>query len=69
MSEKRLDRGKLFKKLHQIQKRLFRSKQNPGHHTELEDMFLEIREKQLLEKIKGKSIKNGYEQEGLYKER
>ena len=69
MSEKRLDRGKLFKKLHQIQKRLFRSKQNPGHHTDSEDMLLEIREKQLLEKIKGKSIKKGYEQEGLYKER
>ena len=52
MSSKRKDRGKLYHKLHQIQKRLFRSKENPGHHTDSEDVLLKSREKRLLEKIK-----------------
>ena len=34
MSEKKVDLGKWFKKLHQLQKRLFRMKQNEGHSSE-----------------------------------
>lgn len=52
MSEKKADRGKLFQKLHKLQKRLFRSKQNPGHHTAQEDKILEAREFKLIKKIK-----------------
>lgn len=57
MSEKRANRGKLFEKLHKLQKRLFRSHSNPGHHTALEDKILESREHRLIEKIKGKNGK------------
>ena len=57
MSEKKADKGKLFKKLHQLQKRLFRSKSNEGHHTQLEDKIIESKEKHLIEKIKGKNKK------------
>ena len=34
MSEKKVDLGKWFKKLHQLQKRLFRMEQNEGHSSE-----------------------------------
>lgn len=57
MSEKRANKGKWFEKLHKLQKRLFRSKNNPGHHTVLEDKILESREHKLIEKIKGKNGK------------
>ena len=57
MSEKKLDKGKLFHKLHQLQKKLFRSKTNEGHHTVIEDKIIESREKHLIEKIKGKNKK------------
>jgi hypothetical protein len=30
-----IDKGKLFNKLHQLQKRIFRSKENPGHTSDL----------------------------------
>jgi len=30
-----IDKGKLFNKLHQLQKRLFKSKKNPGHTSDL----------------------------------
>lgn len=59
MSEKKLDKGKLFHKLHQLQKRLFRSKTNDGHHSVIEDKIIEAKEKHLIEKIKGKNKKNG----------
>ena len=57
MSEKRANKGKWFEKLHKLQKHLFRSKNNPGHHTVLEDKILESREYKLIEKIKGKNGK------------
>ena len=57
MSNKLLDKGKLFHKLHQLQKRLFRSKTNEGHHSVLEDKIIEARERNLIEKIKGKNKK------------
>ena len=55
MSEKKANKGKFFEKLHKLQKRLFRSNQNPGHHTHQEDEILKARENKLLEKIKGKN--------------
>lgn len=36
MSEKKEDKGKLWHKFHQIQKRLKRSRDNEGHSTEKE---------------------------------
>mgnify|MGYP001054238407 FL=1 len=30
-----VDKGKWFHKLHQLQKRLYRSKKNPGHTSDL----------------------------------
>jgi hypothetical protein len=54
MSEKKNDKGKLFHKLHQLQKRLFRSKTNEGHHNNEQDKLIEVKEKHLIEKIKGK---------------
>ena len=57
MSEKRANKGKWFEKLHKLQKRLFRSQNNPGHHTIVEDKILESREHKLIEKIKGKNGK------------
>ena len=52
MSEKKSDKGKLFKKLHQLQKRMTRMQVNDGHS---EDKF-KIRQSRisgLLEAIKG----------------
>ena len=57
MSEKKANKGKFFEKLHKLQKRLFRSKQNPGHHSKQEDEILKAREHKLLDKIKGKNGK------------
>jgi hypothetical protein len=54
MSEKRFDKGKLFKKLHKLQKQLFRSEQNEGHSEDKEKIRV-VREYKLLEKIKGKN--------------
>lgn len=54
MSEKRIDKGKWYHKLHQIQKRLTRSLTNWGHHTTEEDKILKKRERELMEKAKGK---------------
>lgn len=34
MSEKKVDLGKWFKKLHQLQKRLFRMEKNEGHSSD-----------------------------------
>lgn len=50
MSENKIDKGKLFNKLHQLQKRLtrfFKNKQKKNAE------LIEHREKHLLEKIKG----------------
>lgn len=60
MSEKKLDKGKFFKKLHQLQKRLFRSKINDGHHSFSQDKMIEVREKSLIERIRGKNRPNEY---------
>jgi TRAP-type C4-dicarboxylate transport system substrate-binding protein len=56
MSEKKADKGKFFKKLHQLQKRLFRSLMNEGHSEE-KIKIREAQEKKLIEKIKGKNKK------------
>jgi hypothetical protein len=55
MSEKKLDKGKLFKKLHQLQKRLTRA--FAFSHSEDKTKVREAREKKLLEQIKGKNKK------------
>jgi hypothetical protein len=50
MSENKIDKGKLFNKLHQLQKRLarfFKNKQKKNAE------LIEHRKKHLLEKIKG----------------
>jgi hypothetical protein len=54
MSEKRLDRGKLFQKLHKLQKQLFRTETNDGHSEDKAKLRV-VREYKLLEKIKGKN--------------
>ena len=56
MSEKKLDKGKLFKKLHKLQKQLFRTEQNEGH-SEDKAQLRKVRQYKLLEKIKGKNKK------------
>lgn len=56
MSEKKLDKGKLFKKLHKLQKQLFRTEQNEGH-SEDKAQLRKVRQYKLLEKIKGKNRK------------
>jgi len=53
MSEKKLDKGKLFKKLHQLQKRITRA--FTFSHSEDKVKLREAREKKLLEQIKGKN--------------
>ena len=54
MSESKLDKGKLFKKLHQLQKRITRAL--TFSHSEEKIKLREAREKKLIEKIKGKNI-------------
>ena len=56
MSEKKLDKGKLFQKLHKLQKQLFRTEQNKGH-SEDKAQLRKVRQHKLLEKIKGKNKK------------
>lgn len=56
MSEKKADKGKFFKKLHALQKRIFRALSNPGHSEE-KIKIREARERKLIEQIKGKNKK------------
>ena len=51
MSNKYAYKSKLFTKIHQLQKRLYRTEQNPGH-SEDKVWFREMRIKKLLDKIK-----------------
>jgi hypothetical protein len=54
MSNKVLDKGKLFHKIHQLQKRLTRSEQNEGH-SDNKIIFRKSLIKKLQEKIYGKN--------------
>lgn len=57
MSQKKSDKGKLFKKLHQLQKRMTRMTINEGHSTDK----LKIRQsriKDLIDAIKGSGRKS-----------
>lgn len=54
MSKKVLDKGKLFHKVHQLQKRLTRSEQNDGHGDK-KIPFRKSLIKKLQEKIYGKN--------------
>jgi len=51
MSKKFEYKYKLFAKIHQLQKRLYRTKQNPGH-SEDKVWFREMRIKKLLNRVK-----------------
>ena len=51
MSKKFEYKSKLFTKVHQLQKRLFRTEQNPGHSQD-KVWFREMRIKKLINKIK-----------------
>ena len=53
MSKKYEYKYKLFAKIHQLQKRLYRTEQNPGH-SEDKVWFREMRSKKLLNKIREK---------------
>jgi hypothetical protein len=53
MSKKYEYKSKLFRKVHQLQKRLYRTEQNPGH-SEDKVWFREMRIKKLINKIKEK---------------
>ena len=53
MSKKYEYKSKLFRKVHQLQKRLYRTEQNPGH-SEDKVLFREMRIKKLINKIKEK---------------
>ena len=53
MSKKYEYKYKLFAKIHQLQKRLYRTEQNPGH-SENKVWFREMRIKKLLNKIREK---------------
>jgi hypothetical protein len=53
MSNKYAYKSKLFTKIHQLQKRLYRTEQNPGH-SEDKIWFREMRIKKLLDKIREK---------------
>ena len=53
MSKKYEYKSKLFTKVHQLQKRLYRTETNPGH-SEDKVWFREMRIKKLLNKIKEK---------------
>jgi hypothetical protein len=60
MSNNKIDKGKIFKKLHKLQKQLYRSKINEGH-SEDKTLIRNVRIKKLLEMIKGKGkIKDSY---------
>ena len=51
MSEKFEYKSNLFRKVHQLQKRLYRTEQNPGHSQD-KVWFREMRIKKLINKIK-----------------
>jgi hypothetical protein len=53
MSKKFEYKSKLFRKIHQLQKRLTRTKQNPDHSQD-KVSFREMRIKKLLNKIREK---------------
>jgi|TARA_R100000479_G_scaffold169355_1_gene111026 hypothetical protein len=53
MSKKFEYKSKLFYKVHQLQKRLYRTEQNPGH-SEDKVWFREMRIKKLINQIKEK---------------
>ena len=53
MSKKYEYKSKLFRKVHQLQKLLYRTEQNPGH-SEDKVWFREMRIKKLLNKIREK---------------
>jgi hypothetical protein len=53
MSKKFEYKTKLFRKIHQLQKRLYRTECNPGH-SENKVWFREMRIKKLLNKIREK---------------
>ena len=53
MSKKFEYKTKLFRKIHQLQKRLYRTECNPGH-SEDKVWFREMRIKKLINKIKEK---------------
>tara|TARA_Y100001972_G_C7504450_1_gene255160 strand:- start:286 stop:498 length:213 start_codon:yes stop_codon:yes gene_type:complete len=53
MSKKYEYKSKLFTKVHQLQKRLYRTETNPGH-SEDKVWFREMRIKKLLNKIREK---------------
>ena len=53
MSKKFEYKSKLFRKVHQFQKRLYRTEQNPGH-SEDKVWFREMRIKKLINQIKEK---------------
>ena len=53
MSKKYEYKYKLFAKIHQLQKRLYRTEQNPGH-SENKVWFREMRIKKLLNKVREK---------------
>ena len=53
MSKKFEYKSKLFRKVHQLQKRLFRTEQNPGHSQD-KVWFREMRIKKLINQIKEK---------------
>lgn len=57
MSKKLVDKGKLRKKLHKLQKQLTRSKNNPGHSDE-KDTIRMVRIQKLKEKIRGNNKPN-----------
>lgn len=57
MSNNKDDKSKIFHKLHQLQKRLQRMKNNPGHSSDKKKIRFKILKK-LQEKIKGKGKKD-----------
>ena len=53
MSQKKQDKGKLFHKLHQLQKRMTRMEENSGHSSE-KMKIRQSRINNLLEAVKGR---------------
>ena len=53
MSKKYAYKGKLFRKVHQLQKQLTRTKENPGH-SEHKVRLREVRIRRLLNRIREK---------------
>jgi hypothetical protein len=56
MSSKREDKTKLYRKLHQLQKRFARMRENPGHSESKEKFRLKVL-RVIKEKINGKTKK------------